>query len=202
MSAAVSPPSDEPPALKGAGGRRVVPWPGKFVRRHRKLVLTLCLFGVTIACSTALILARGTVSHLGGWGYAGAFTLAVIGNAAVAVPFPWLLLVAPLGATLSPEWLTLWSVLGAFIGSSVLYGLGKSYANVPAIRWVNRRGRWTKLAIVAFLSISPVASYPALAAGALRVPAPAALAITVVGEGLKIWLAIHAVAFGLRVLGV
>lgn len=182
-----------------AGTERAV-WGRPIGRRSSRLILVL-VFALTLACSIALVLVRDAVAGLNAWGYAGAFLLAALGNASVFIPFPWLFLVAPLGSTLSTVWVVVWAATGATAGAAVLYGIGGTVPRRVIPGWLERRGRATRTLIVAALALSPVASYPTLAGGTLRVPLIATLGITFVSEALKVWLAVNAITFGLRLFG-
>ncbi len=174
------------------------PWPSR-------ASLTIALVGLTVLCSGAAFAFRNDLQRLGEFGYLGAFGVAVAGNAVVAAPFPWLLMVAPLGVSYSHPWLVLAAASGAVLGALLPYAFGLRVAEHSRHnRWVERLSAmagWKKTLVVIALSFSPVLSYPTLAAGLVRYPLLITLGIVLITEGVKVWLALEATTLGLRVFG-
>ncbi len=168
---------------------------------RRTVTLVLMVLG-TIALSTLLYVYRHDVERLGRYGYFGAFILPFIGNASVAVPFPWIFMMVPLGEVYPHVWVTIVAALGAATGEIIAYVLG---ARVSQSSWLATKlaklSRPKQTALVIAISFSPVLSYPGMAAGILRYPLWVMFAIVFVGEAVKVWLLLEATGYGLHILG-
>ncbi len=162
----------------------------------------LAMAGAAIALSVAAFLFRRELEHLGRFGYLGAFLMPAVGCSLVSVPFPWILILAPMGQAYSHVWLTVLAALGAASGELVAYALG---ARLGGANWLTRLlprlSKPRQTALVVGLAFSPLFSYPGLIAGALRYPLWAMVAIVFVAEGTKVWLLIQATTVGLGFFG-
>ena len=160
---------------------------------------TLALVVLSIAGALALLRFQEEVRRLGEFGYVGAFVLALVGNALVAVPFPWIFPVAAMGTVYSPIGIVAAAAAGAACGEAIPYLLGRGLARSarPArlARWLESMSGLQKSLVLVGLAFSPVLSYPGLAAGVLRYPAWATLGLTLIAEGAKVWLFIHGIAY-------
>lgn len=158
-------------------------------KRRASLWVTLA-FAVAI---TALVLAfRSQLVKLAGIGYLGAFILAVAGNAALTVPFPWIFPVAAMGAVYNPVWIALVAAVGAAIGETAPYLLGRRLATHAAenglVRHLNALSPTKKWLVVTGSAFSPIASYPGLVGGMMGYPVWATCAITLIAEAAKVLL--------------
>ena len=159
-----------------------------------------------VAVSALVILFRSQLAKLAGLGYAGAFVLAVLGNAALTVPFPWILPVAAMGAVYNPAYIALVAALGAAIGETAPYILGRRLASHAESSHIVRRMPGLSIAkkslLVTGSAFSPIASYPGFVGGMMGFPVWATCAITLAGEATKVLLITKAVAAGSRFLPV
>ena len=163
-------------------------------RPRIKTTVAVLVVAAVVALSFFVLIERGRLDGLGRYGYLGAFVLGFVGSTVVAVPFPWLLILAPLGLVYPHLWLTLAAVLGTLLGSYLPYLLGQRIVEQTRFRVlaerVERMPGWKKVLVVMALAASPVASYPGLAAGVLRYPWIWAMLITFVAEAAKVMLAL------------
>lgn len=166
---------------------------------RRETLGALALVVLSIAGAMALLRFQEEVKRLGEFGYVGAFGLALVGNALVAVPFPWIFPVAAMGTVYSPIGIVAAAAAGAACGELIPYRLGTGLARGARHSRLTSRLEsmpgWIKWLVVVGLAFSPVLSYPGLVAGVLRYPAWATLGITLIGEGTKVWLFIHGMAY-------
>ncbi len=153
----------------------------------------------SLAIALGLLLSRDRIDDLGQLGLVGVALIAFFGNAPLVPVFPWLVLIAPLGAVYPVAGIVIAGSLGAGVGEAVPYLVGTNVYNThKAHPWIARLGRlpgWMRVCAVFLLSLSPVLSFPGLASGVLRVPFWAMLAMKVATEALKLWLVLQAVSF-------
>ena len=160
------------------------------------LIALLLLVG-SVVVSVLLLLHKVHVRELVALGYLGAFLLPLVGNALPTVPFPWLVIVAALGALYSLWLVVILAVVGGTIGHGIAYWAGRSLntenwrfpQSSRLTRFLGSLHHWQKTAAVAAFALSPVMSCPGLVAGILRYPPAPMFAIIIPFEGLKIWLA-------------
>lgn len=169
--------------------------------RAANVIAAVAAIGVAAAAGALVVWQHSALESLEVAGYAGAFGLAAIGNANVGVPFPWLLIVGPMGSALSPQWLTVWATAGAVLGAMVPYVLGVGIPLPRFLAGLGGRPNWQKAGIVVLVSLVPVLSYPTFAAGILRMRILPSLLITAIAEATKIWFAVHIVPAAIRALG-
>lgn len=164
--------------------------------RRKEVLLTGIMLAFSLAGALLLLKYHDQVHTLGRFGYVGAFVLALVGNALVAVPFPWIFPVAAMGATYSPAGIIASAAVGAAIGEVVPYLMGRSFSDAARssrlTRWIASLSGVRKTIVLVGLAFSPVLSYPGLAAGVFRYPVWAMVLLTIVAEGFKIWLFIAA----------
>ncbi len=135
---------------------------------------------LSIAMAVAIIYFWEDVLALGGYGYAGAFIISMMGGATILAPVPMTPMVFALGGVLNPVLVGAAAGLGEALGALVIYMTGysgrtvltnSSHGKIQAIylrmlKWVERRGSLTLFLLSAVLN--PF-FYPAgLAAGAMR----------------------------------
>lgn len=131
---------------------------------------------VVLSLSIAVFLFQEKVAQLGGYGYLGAFLVAMAGAASMVFPVPNWTLIASLGAALNPFLVGLVCAAGGTIGEMTSYALGYSgrtvVENLPQYprmaSWMQRRGGLT-IFILALLP-NPFFDAAGAAAGALRFP--------------------------------
>ena len=160
--------------------------------------------GIGVTISALVILFRGHLARLAGLGYAGAFVLALIGNAALTVPFPWVFPVAAMGAVYNPVRIALVAATGAAIGETAPYILGRRLAlhaeSSSIVRGMQGLSRLKQCLVITGSAFSPIASYPGFVGGMMRFPVWATCAITLAGEFTKVLIITKAVAAGSRFL--
>ena len=171
----------------------------------RQRLQTFGLFALAIAISVGLYFFRQDIRQLRNYGYLGAFALPLIGNSLVAVPFPWIVVIAQLGQSYNHVLLTLAAASGAAAGDMVGFYLGHlvstSWKDNKIILWLLRRPRWQQTVAIVAMAFSPVFAYASLAAGVLRYRPTFTFALVFVGEGTKIYIAIEAAKFGAKWFG-
>lgn len=152
----------------------------------------------------ALFFARDHLSGLGHFGYLGVAVIAFLGNVPVIPVFPWLALVAPLSGLYPTPGLVAAGAIGAGLGEVLPYLVGstiyKVRRNDPWVVRLYSLPGWVRLLAILALSLSPVFSFPGLAAGILRIPLWAMTLIKIATEGLKLWLVLEGVALVQQIL--
>lgn len=131
---------------------------------------------ISVLICTLILVFRGSIAGLGGYGYLGAFLISLICCATIVVPVPGLIIVFTLGAVLNPLLVGLVAGLGATAGEMTGYLLGYSgraalenatmYKRVET--WMRRWGAITifVLAVVP----NPIFDVAGAVAGAIRFP--------------------------------
>ena len=173
------------------------------LKQHTQKGASLWVTVALAAGATALVLIfRNQITKLAGFGYAGAFVLALIGNAAITVPVPWVFPVAAMGAVYNPVWIALIAALGAAIGETAPYILGRRVALHAGpsgiVRTMNALSTVKKFWIISGSAFSPVMSYPGFVGGMMRFPVWATCAITLAAEFTKVFLITKAMVAGSR----
>jgi len=105
---------------------------------------------VTIALCFAAIYYWEYISHLGRYGYLGAFVASFLAATVIGVPIPYVVVVFTMGGVLNPALVGLAGGLGASAGSVIIYmtghGASRLVQNTPQAlysrisNWVQRRG--------------------------------------------------------------
>ena len=171
---------------------------------RRETLWALAMLLVSAAGAIVLLRFEDQVRALGQFGYLGAFGLAFLGNALVAVPFPLIFPVAAIGTIHSPLWITVVAALGAASGEVVPYLLGlnltRRAGGLGRIARLESLSGVKKTLVLAGLALSPVLSYPGLVARVLRYPAWAIFGMTAMAEGLKVYLFIKGVSVASKLL--
>lgn len=164
-----------------------------------RTVASIAGFVVIILISVYIVsIPEEQVEKLAVYGYPGMFLLALIGNATVILPAPWLLLVFTMGAVLHPIGISLTAGTGATIGELSGYLAGLSGQIVVErvdlyerfTRWMERFGRLTIL-VLAFIP-NPFFDVAGIAAGALRMPIQQFLIWCWIGKTLKMLVLAYA----------
>lgn len=144
--------------------------------RRQALARWAALIVVVALTIYILLLPEEKVTQLEGYGYLGIFLFAILGNATLLLPAPWLIFVFTMGARFHPLGVALAAGTGATIGelSGYLAGFSgqaivedaRSYKRM--VDWMQRRGSLTVL-ILAFIP-NPLFDLAGVAAGALKMP--------------------------------
>ena len=151
---------------------------------------------IAIAAMVILSLALLQVdfSSLGEYGYLGVFGLALAGNATVIVPAPVFVTAFAAGRTLNPWLVGLLSGLGAAIGESTGYivgraGRGALHQNQRLQRITQNVEKYGPWAVLFFAAIpNPVMDIAGMAAGMLRMPFWKYLLACAVGKTIRFTL--------------
>ncbi|MFC1967339.1 VTT domain-containing protein [Chloroflexota bacterium] len=183
---------------------------GKFhLSKERWLQLFSLVF--TLAVCVLIVIFRNSIEGIGGYGYIGAFLVAVLSCATIVVPVPGLIVVFTLGAVLNPLLIGLVSGLGGTLGEMTGYLLG--YGGRGAVENINLyqrmeslMKRWGALTLfVLALVPNPLFDIAGAAAGALRFPLWKFLVYGGAGRTIKYTAFAYAGAWGvdfiLRLLG-
>ena len=157
-----------------------------------------CCLIACLGAAAGLFLTRHHLSVLGHFGYLGVALIAFLGNAPMIPVFPWLVLIGPLSGLYPTTGLVIAGAVGAGLGEGLPYLVGSNlYKARCNDRWVMRLASlpgWVRLVVVLLLSLSPVFSFPGLAAGVLRIPLWAMTGMKIATEGLKLWLVLEGVS--------
>lgn len=166
--------------------------------RRQTLARWAALLVVVALTIYVLLLPEEQVKQLEGYGYLGIFLFAILGNATLLLPAPWLIFVFTMGARFHPLGVALAAGTGATIGELSGYLAGysgqaivedaKSYQRMVA--WMERRGNLTVL-ILAFIP-NPLFDLAGVAAGALRMPIWKFMVWAWIGKVLKMLVTAYA----------
>jgi membrane protein YqaA with SNARE-associated domain len=162
-------------ALLATGPRK---WPVR-EKRHRLHIL-LAAGGVALlaALNVGAYLVPIDYQALSAFAYPGAFVVCLIANAVVAIPVPYIPIVAHIGATAEfPALVVALAALGSVLGESVAYLVGRAeegllseHAVYKRLHRVAQRPLLAGLLLFAFaVPLNPVFDVAGLAAGAIGV---------------------------------
>lgn len=172
--------------------------------RHRKHVV-FAVAGVLalIALNIAVYLAPIDYRALTTFAYAGAFVVCFVANAVVAIPIPYIPIIAHIGATAeSPALVVALGALGSVLGESVAFVVGRAEQGLvsehPLYKRIHRLAERKWLAgLVLFglaVPLNPLFDVAGLAAGAVgmryRVFFIAVFAARLVRLALIVWLGV------------
>jgi membrane protein DedA with SNARE-associated domain len=146
---------------------------------------------VVLGITTGIFLIRDRAAELAYFGYPGIFAVALLANATLILPAPWLAVIFAMGAVFHPVGVAIAAGTGATLGELTGYLAGFSgQAVIPSgltydrLRgWTERHGGWAIL-VMAFIP-SPLFDVAGMAAGALRMPVVKFLLWAWVGKTLK-----------------
>lgn len=148
--------------------------------RHRKHVI-FAIAGIVflVALNVAVYLAPIDYGAFTSFAYLGAFVVTFLANALIAVPIPYIPIVAHIGATAEFPWLViLLAALGSVLGESVAFLAGRAELGLvsehPIYRRLHRVAERPLLAGVLLFAFAappnPLFDVGGLAAGAVGVP--------------------------------
>jgi membrane protein YqaA with SNARE-associated domain len=141
---------------------------------RRSRLRAFALIGLMIAFSLALL--QVDFAALGDYGYLGLFLLVLLGNATVIVPAPAFVAAFAAGRTLNPWLVGLVSGLGAGLGETTGYLVGRAgrsaFGENPRFARISQQvKRWGAFAVFFFAAIpNPLMDVAGMAAGVLRLP--------------------------------
>jgi membrane protein YqaA with SNARE-associated domain len=172
-------------------------------RRRRHVVFAAVGVVALIALNIAVYLAPIDYRGLTTFAYAGAFLVCLIANAVVAIPIPYIPVIAHIGATAqSPALVVVLGALGSVIGESVAYVVGRAEQGLvsehPLYKRLHRLAerKWLAGMVLFGLAVplNPLFDVAGLAAGAMgmryRVFFIAVFTARVVRLALIVWLGV------------
>lgn len=141
--------------------------------------LALAAILVLVAVNGAVLMLPIDWSVFGGWAYPGVFLVTFIANAAIALPVPYLAIVAQVSRTAElPSLVIAVAALASVLGESVAYAIGRAQRELVAdhrlvVRLRNFVGRPFRAALLLFalsVPLNPFFDVAGVAAGALGIP--------------------------------
>jgi membrane protein YqaA with SNARE-associated domain len=191
---------------------RLVVGPPVPVVRHRRHVIFAVAGGIfLVALNIAVYFAPIDYGAFTSFAYVGAFIVCFLANALIAIPIPYIPIVAHIGATVEMPWLVIGlGALASALGESVAFVAGRAEQGIvsehPVYRRVHRVAERPLLAgamIFAFaVPPNPIFDVAGLAAGAVGVPYRvffvAVLAARLIRLAVIVWLG---TVFGLVAFG-
>ncbi len=170
--------------------------------RHHVVIAAAGVLAL-IALNIAVFLAPIDYRAFTTFAYAGAFLVCFIANAVVAIPIPYIPIIAHIGATAeSPALVVALGALGSVLGESVAYAVGRAEQGLvsehPLYKRLHRLAERKWLAgLVLFglaVPLNPLFDVAGLAAGAMgmryRVFFIAVFLARIVRLGLIVWLGV------------
>lgn len=172
-------------------------------RRRKHVVFAVAGVLALIALNIAVYLAPIDYRALTTFAYAGAFVVCFVANAVVAIPIPYIPIIAHIGATAeSPALVVALGALGSVLGESVAFVVGRAEQGLvsehPLYKRIHRLAERKWLAgLVLFglaVPLNPLFDVAGLAAGAVgmryRVFFIAVFAARLVRLALIVWLGV------------
>jgi membrane protein YqaA with SNARE-associated domain len=172
-------------------------------RHRRHIVIAAAGVVALIALNIALYLAPIDYRALTTFAYAGAFIVCLVANAVVAIPIPYIPVIAHIGATAeSPALVVALAALGSVLGESVAFVVGRAEQGLvsehPLYKRLHRLAERKWLAgLVLFglaVPLNPLFDVAGLAAGAMgmryRVFFVAVFTARIVRMALIVWLGV------------
>jgi len=157
------------------------------------LLRILALFAV-VGITLFVYSIRDRVEQFAAFGYPGIFLIALLANATILLPAPGVALIYAMGAIFNPLAVGLAAGLGGTIGE--LSGYLAGFSGQPVVErtdiynrikpWVDRYGGWAILVLSAIPN--PFFDLAGIAAGIARMPLPAFLLFTGMGQLIKMTL--------------
>jgi membrane protein YqaA with SNARE-associated domain len=138
-----SPQSDAVAVADATGAHLVAPMPVSPQRRLTTILGIVAGVAVLGGLSAAFIYFPIDWQAIGSWGFLGVFGVVFVATASVALPIPYLLIVARAGSYLDPYLIALVAGLAGMLGelAGYLIGIGGS-GLVPHGRWYERARHW------------------------------------------------------------
>lgn len=163
------------------------PGSSKFLMNLLRLLALFAVVGITLYIYSI----RDRVEQFAAFGYPGIFLIAMLANATILLPAPGVALIYAMGAIFNPLAVGLVAGAGGTIGeiSGYLAGFGGQavvertdvYNRVKP--WVDKYGGWAILVLSAIPN--PFFDLAGIAAGIARMPLPAFLLFTGIGQLIK-----------------
>ncbi len=141
---------------------------------RRSRLGAIAMIGLMVAFSLALL--KVDFAAFGEYGYLGVFLIVLLGNATVIVPAPAFVAAFAAGRTLDPWLVGLVSGVGAGLGETTGYLLGRAGRSAIGdhprfARISDHVRRWGALAVFVFAALpNPLMDVAGMAAGVLRLP--------------------------------
>jgi membrane protein DedA with SNARE-associated domain len=166
------------------------PGSSKFVMNLLRILALFAVVGITLFVYSI----RDRVEQFATFGYPGIFLIALLANATILLPAPGVALIYAMGAIFNPLAVGLAAGLGGTIGE--LSGYLAGFSGQPVVErtdiynrikpWVDRYGGWAILVLSAIPN--PFFDLAGIAAGIARMPLPAFLLFTGMGQLIKMTL--------------
>jgi len=166
------------------------PGSSKFVMNLLRILALFAVVGITLFVYSI----RDRVEQFAAFGYPGIFLIALLANATILLPAPGVALIYAMGAIFNPLAVGLAAGLGGTIGE--LSGYLAGFSGQPVVErtdiynrikpWVDRYGGWAILVLSAIPN--PFFDLAGIAAGIARMPLPAFLLFTGMGQLIKMTL--------------
>lgn len=172
-------------------------------RHRRHVVIAVAGVAALIALNIAVYLAPIDYRAFTTFAYAGAFLICFVANAVVAIPIPYIPIIAHIGATAeSPALVVALGALGSVLGESIPFLVGRAEQGLvsehPLYKRLHRlaKRRWLAGLVLFGLAVplNPLFDVAGLAAGAMgmryRVFFVAVFTARVVRLALIVWLGV------------
>jgi membrane protein DedA with SNARE-associated domain len=166
------------------------PGSSKFLMNLLRLLALFAVVGITLFIYSI----RDRVEEFAAFGYPGIFLIAMFANATVLLPAPGVALIYAMGAIFNPLGVGLAAGLGGTVGELSGYLAGFSgqavvertevYNRIKP--WVDRYGGWAIMVLSAIPN--PFFDVAGIAAGIAKMPLPAFLLFTGIGQLVKMTL--------------
>ena len=190
-----SPQSDAVAVADATGAQLVAPPPVPPARRLTSLVGVIAGLVVLGGLSAGFLYFPIDWQAIGSWGYLGVFGVVFAATASVALPIPYLLIVAQAGSFLNPILIAVIAGLAGMLGelTGYLIGIGGS-GLIPHGRWYERARHWIcnyGFWTIAFFACVPNPFFDAmgLMAGTLRYPWLRFAVACLLGKSIKFLIA-------------
>jgi membrane protein YqaA with SNARE-associated domain len=170
-------------------------------KHRRHIVFAAAGVAALFALNLAVFFAPIDYRALASFAYVGAFLICLVANAVVAIPIPYIPIIAHLGATAdSPALVVALGALGSVLGESVAFLIGRAQQGLvsehPLYRRLHRLAerKWLAGLVLFALAVplNPLFDVAGLAAGAMgmryRVFFVAVLAARMIRLTLIVWL--------------
>lgn len=184
-------PTSRPQRLPEPGALLAATVEGVRTARHAWRALLLPVGTVVLTVVLVALVPIDVMDRLGSYGYLGVFLLTMLASASIVLPSPAVGVALLAGRTLDPWLVGTLAGVGAGLGETTGYLAG--YSGSPLAmrsRWYPRvKGwveRWGLLTIFALAVLpSPLLDLAGIAAGAMRMPFGAYLAVCTLGKVLR-----------------
>lgn len=138
----------------------------------------MAIFAFALNIGAYMVIPDALISRLGEFGYVGAFLTALIGNATVVVPIPYMGVIARLGQILDPFSVAVVAAVGSAVGESVSFFIGRAghrlAEGTSLYTWIHAQLQHPMRAFVVLMLLSappnPTFDVAGILAGALDIP--------------------------------